>query len=202
MTDTPRQRRKRQNRNKILDAAANLIISQGYENTSLREIAKKADYSPAAIYKYFPSKEDLFLSLSSRENRKLLELLDTVDRSLPPKMIVIELCLLYIQFCLETPSFLTLINNLPSERKAKEQPVPPLSPYLVFLESVQIWSEKDKIRLPEDYDTEDITYALWSQIHGMATLRLSQLKDFEADFESTNRQTLEIYLSGVQKWEQ
>lgn len=200
MADTPRQRRKIQNRNKILDAAANLIISRGYENTSLRQIAKKADYSPAAIYKYFPSKEDIFLSLSSRENRKLLELLDTVDRSLPPKMIVIELCLLYIQFCLETPSFLTLINNLPSERRAKEQPVPPHSPYLVFLEAVQSWVDQEKIKLPENYDAEDITYALWSQIHGMATLKLNQLKDFEADFDRTNRQTLEIFLSGIQQW--
>ena len=43
------------------------------------------------------------------------------------------------------------------------------------------------------------TYALWAQIHGMATLRLNQLKNFEADFDNVNRRTLEIFLNGLKK---
>jgi len=200
MTASPRQRRKIHNRNRILDAAALLIVTQGFENTSLREIAKKADYSPAAIYKYFSSKEELFQSLSSRENNKLLVSLDKVDNRLQPEQQLIEMCLLYIQFCLDNPYFLALINNLSSRRRTKDQPGPSQSPYLVFLDRVRRWVEHENLNLPDSYDTEDITYALWAQIHGMATLRLRQLKDFKADFDHTNRLTIIIYLSGIRKW--
>ncbi len=58
------------------------------------------------------------------------------------------------------------------------------------------------LTLSDDYDLEAITYALWAQIHGMATLRLNQLKEFEADFETIHRRTLEIFLNGLRQWKQ
>jgi len=200
--ETPRQRRKAKNRAAILDAATHLIVTKGFENVSLREIAKTADYSPAGLYKYFRSKLEIIRAVSARENQKLLEFLATVPSDLSPKERLVELCLHYIRFSLENHAFLTLINNLPSGRRSKDQPVPPDSPYLVFYRAVGTWVQQDSILLPPDYDIEDVTYALWTQIHGMATLRLSQLKDFEADFEATNRRTIEIFLHGIKKWEE
>jgi hypothetical protein len=67
---------------------------------------------------------------------------------------------------------------------------------------VQNWVQDEGIILPPNYDIEDISYAIWSQIHGMATLRFKQLKDFEADFEGTNRRSIEIFLNGIEKWVQ
>jgi len=196
---TPRQKRKAKNRTVILDAATHLIVTKGFENVSLREIAKNADYSPAALYKYFRSKVEIMHAVSNRENQKLLDLLGTVGLNLSPQERLVELCLLYIQFSLENQAFLALVNNLPSGRRSKQQPVPPSSPYLVFYQAVQTWVRHENVTLPSNYDIEDVTYALWTQIHGMATLRVSQLKDFEADFETTNRRTIEIFLNGVQK---
>ena len=48
----------------ILDAARELFVAQGYQNVSIRKIAEKIEYSPAAIYSYFPSKDDIFLALA------------------------------------------------------------------------------------------------------------------------------------------
>jgi len=200
--ETPRQRRKAKNRAGILDAATHLIVTKGFENVSLREIARTADYSPAGLYKYFKSKLEIIQAVSARENRKLLEFLGSVPSHLSPKERLLELCLLYIRFSLENQAFLTLINNLPSGRRSKDQPVPPESPYLVFYRAVEAWVQGDSVLLPPNYDIDDVTYALWTQIHGMATLRFSQLKDFEADFEATNRRTIEIFLNGIQKWEE
>lgn len=200
--ETPRQRRKAKNRTAILDAATHLIVTKGFENVSLREIARTADYSPAGLYKYFSGKMEIIQAVSARENHKLIEILSSVPSDLSPKKRLVELCLLYIRFSLENHAFLTLINNLPSGRRSKDQPVPPDSPYLVFYRAVETWVQADGIPLPPDYDVEDITYALWTQIHGMATLRFSQLRDFEADFEATNRRTIEIFLNGIQKWEE
>jgi len=44
----------------ILDAAKILFIKKGYQSTSVRDIAKKADVNLALVNYYFSSKEDLF----------------------------------------------------------------------------------------------------------------------------------------------
>jgi len=48
-------------RRAILDAARDLFVAEGYDNVSIRKIAERIEYSPAAIYGYFPSKDDIFL---------------------------------------------------------------------------------------------------------------------------------------------
>ena len=55
----------------ILDAARDLFVAEGYQNVSIRKIAEKIEYSPAAIYSYFPSKDDIFLALAEEGFRML-----------------------------------------------------------------------------------------------------------------------------------
>ena len=55
----------------ILDAARDLFVSHGYHNVSIRKIAERIEYSPAAIYGYFPSKDDIFLALAEEGFRLL-----------------------------------------------------------------------------------------------------------------------------------
>ena len=57
----------------ILDAARELFVAEGYQNVSIRKIAEKIEYSPAAIYSYFPSKDDIFLALAEEGFRMLFE---------------------------------------------------------------------------------------------------------------------------------
>lgn len=51
-------------RRAILDAARDLFESEGYANVSIRKIAERIEYSPAALYSYFPSKDDIFFALA------------------------------------------------------------------------------------------------------------------------------------------
>ena len=55
----------------ILDAARELFTAEGYTNVSIRKIAERIEYSPAAIYSYFPSKDDIFLALAEEGFRML-----------------------------------------------------------------------------------------------------------------------------------
>ncbi len=55
----------------ILDAARELFVAEGYGNVSIRKIAEKIEYSPAAIYSYFPSKDDIFFALAEEGFRLL-----------------------------------------------------------------------------------------------------------------------------------
>src|SRR3989304_10127119 len=47
----------------ILDAAEFLFQRQGYHGTSMRQLARFAGVTPAAIYNHYPSKEDIFIAL-------------------------------------------------------------------------------------------------------------------------------------------
>lgn len=47
----------------ILDAARSIFESDGIEGASIRAIAKRAGYTPGAIYFHFASKEDIYAAL-------------------------------------------------------------------------------------------------------------------------------------------
>jgi len=53
----------RDTRAEILAVAAELFTEQGYEATSLREIAERLDITKAALYYHFPSKDDMLRAL-------------------------------------------------------------------------------------------------------------------------------------------
>lgn len=65
----------------ILDAARALFVSEGYLNVSIRKIAERIEYSPAAIYGYFESKDDIFLALAEEGFRLLIETKPPVEPS-------------------------------------------------------------------------------------------------------------------------
>ncbi len=60
-------------REAILGAARDLFVTEGYRNVSMRKIAERIEYSPAAIYGYFPSKDDIFFALAEEGFRLLAE---------------------------------------------------------------------------------------------------------------------------------
>src|SRR3954462_4079586 len=60
-------------RDAILTAARELFITEGYRNVSMRKIAERIEYSPAAIYSYFPAKDDIFFALAEEGFRILVE---------------------------------------------------------------------------------------------------------------------------------
>jgi AcrR family transcriptional regulator len=66
----------------ILDAARDLFVSEGYANVSIRKIAERIEYSPAAIYGYFPSKDDIFFALAEEGFRLLGDPAHTHDPAL------------------------------------------------------------------------------------------------------------------------
>jgi AcrR family transcriptional regulator len=67
-------------RDRILDISLDLFTTQGYDKTSLREIAEQLGYSKAAIYYHFESKEAILMALHMRLHAIGLEALRTIDR--------------------------------------------------------------------------------------------------------------------------
>ena len=80
-----RAKRRAQNRTDILDAAEFVFAHEGFKDGSLRKIAERSGFSPAAIYLFFDNKERLVAETLSRRGDELLTVLHRVaDSQLDP----------------------------------------------------------------------------------------------------------------------
>ncbi|MGW0119143.1 TetR/AcrR family transcriptional regulator [Streptomyces sp. NPDC003327] len=62
-------------RQRIQDVALELFAAQGYEKTSLREIAEHLDVTKAALYYHFKTKEDIIIGIFQDLTRPVDELI-------------------------------------------------------------------------------------------------------------------------------
>ncbi|NQY96615.1 MAG: TetR/AcrR family transcriptional regulator [Henriciella sp.] len=72
-TSSPAERRRNKIRARILSAAETVFAREGAEGLSIRRLAENIDYSPAAIYKYFSSKDELVDELKESFFELILE---------------------------------------------------------------------------------------------------------------------------------
>ena len=56
-----RERKKQKTRESIQRTALRLFVKQGYEETTIEQIAAAAEISPSTFFNYFPTKEDVVL---------------------------------------------------------------------------------------------------------------------------------------------
>lgn len=66
----------------VLEAARSVFAEKGVEGASIREIAKRAAYTPGAIYSYFESKEAIYAALLAESLERLNQ---EVAAAKPPK---------------------------------------------------------------------------------------------------------------------
>lgn len=62
-TSRRRERERDRHRREILEAARKLFVEQGYENTTMLQVARRADFAVGTLYNLFAGKEDLYEAL-------------------------------------------------------------------------------------------------------------------------------------------
>jgi AcrR family transcriptional regulator len=91
------ERRRRQTREHLLEAAAQVLAERGFHGASLDEVAAAAGFTKGAVYSNFKNKEDLFLALLEnlhvREMEELHRILDASD--VPPESRLSDFAALY-----------------------------------------------------------------------------------------------------------
>jgi len=194
---TPRQKRHQKNREHILTIAKRLLIEKGHEHISLREIARLADFSPSGLYEYFENKEEIFRELAHRDSQKMIGSLEGITPDLPSEERLANLCLFYVNHAITNESMFKLMNSFSGKRRSLEMPASKNSPYIIFLIAVESLIEENKIKLERDFGAEEITYSLWALVHGMASLQISRLKNFEADFFEVDRNAIDVFIRGL-----
>lgn len=194
---TPRQRRHSKTKATILEAAREIIAEKGPDGFSLRELARRIDYSPSGLYEYFKSKDDLVTAISAEGLEWLRDYLQRVPTDLSPSVRLLEMGLAYLDFAQDHPEhFLLIFNNLTSNQTLVNESADPDSPYYILLQAVRAAIEAGEFSPREGYRLEEIAYSFWSLLHGMAMLRLTHLRHCQADFEAIQRRALQMFAEG------
>lgn len=95
-------------REQILDAAALAFDSAAYEAVLLKHIAQSVGITKAALYRYFRSKEALFLALYQRELESLLLVVFAVESDIIAAKDEDRLALLFTTALAKSPRFCKL----------------------------------------------------------------------------------------------
>ena len=84
------------NRQKIIDAAIELITAKGVEKTSFAEIAKKTGLSKGTLYYYFATKNDLIFDITDihmqRVTGEIFSMIEAQRDSVSPELLLTRLC--------------------------------------------------------------------------------------------------------------
>jgi AcrR family transcriptional regulator len=77
-SETRRDRRKKRNRQALIDAGVRVIAEKGIDAATMNEIAARADVGAGTAYNYFASKDDLAMSVLEEVMRRLAERIEAV----------------------------------------------------------------------------------------------------------------------------
>jgi AcrR family transcriptional regulator len=189
----------------ILDAARELFVAEGYANVSIRKIAERIEYSPAALYGYFPSKDDIFYALAE-EGFQLLCASDnvgTLDNAaldkLEPLDRIRKIFWRLYEFSRQHPQYFELMfvdRSVPRISEAYER--------FGFAREMktrliaQIQACIDAKALPEHLNPHVACRLLTMGLMGAAMMRLSGRLKRGEDVDALARDVINVTLRGLQ----
>ena len=110
-------------RAEILAAATREFARRGYAGTDLRVVATRLDLGKGTVYRYFPTKEALFLAAADRGMRLLSEQSNAeVARVRDPFEKIIRATHVYLRFFDEHPEFVELFVQERAQFRDRQRP--------------------------------------------------------------------------------
>lgn len=107
-------------RDKILQTAVAEFAQYGYDSANINTIAEKAGISVGSIYKYFHSKQDLYLTAAGFTVEKLKSVLNEIISSKTDFLSTVERIIRAIQLYSRDNIYLTkLYNEMTTENKSE-----------------------------------------------------------------------------------
>src|SRR6266536_3128064 len=189
-------------RRAILDAARDLFVTEGYQNVSIRKIAERIEYSPAAISGYFPSKDDIFYALAEEGFRLLGGDEDTAHRerleSLDPLNRVREMFWNLYKFSGEHPQYFALMfvdRYVPRISREYER--------FAFVRDMkgrlvaQLQQCIDAQLLPSTLDASVACRMVTMGVLGVGAMRLSDRLGTAQQADAVARDVLNVLLAGL-----
>jgi AcrR family transcriptional regulator len=175
MSISERKERARQDlRMRIMATAEALFVQDGYENVSMRKIARQIEYSPTTIYHYFKNKEALFACLLESYHGRLFARMEEIYGQGDDPIVALKKGMrAYTEFGLANPSYYSLAFMSPPEFKAESYLVEGSKGTALFLRlraSVELCIRQG---LFAQMDVGLAAQVLWTMNHGVTSLLIT-----------------------------
>jgi AcrR family transcriptional regulator len=176
---SPQERREREKaelRTKILDAARELFVTEGYDAVTMRRVAEKIEYSPTAIYLHFADKDALVRELCYHDFEQFAGLFLEAAAITDPIARLRRSGEIYFAFALAHPQqyrFMFMTPRPPVEPAPGEAADPSQNAYAFLLAIVEQAIAERRLR-PEHADAELVAQTIWGATHGVVALEIAK----------------------------
>jgi AcrR family transcriptional regulator len=203
---TTRTKRHLRTKQAILDAAREIIAEDGPAALSMRALADRIDYSPAGLYEYFGSKEEIMAAVCDEGQRMLYEAMEQVDASLPPLEHLYQIGKAYIDFALEHPDYFLLMFTVVQPPDAADIPPEVMqqmmrgegTAYGLLLQAIQRGIDLGAFPVRPGFGLDEMGYAAWTLVHGITMLRITALRPYPIDLAAFDDEALRNFMRGLQ----
>lgn len=167
----------------ILDTTRHLLVQEGYQNLSMRKIAREIGYSPTSIYLHFDSKDTLLHALIHEGMMRLHEQLKQVASEHPkaPLPRLRALCRCFIEFGLANPEYYEIMFQLRPERMERYPP----EKYRAARQNLGFFARALAEGTEDghlDVDDADVSAStIWASLHGTVSLLLAERLDVQIE---------------------
>lgn len=194
-----REREKLDTREKILDAARELFLRDGYEGVSMRKVADLIEYSPTAIYVHFADKEELFRELCHQDFGRLAGVFQSAARIEDPVEQLKQIGRAYIDFGLRFPNHYKLMFMTPHPPISPDETKgnPEVDAYEFLRRSVERAMGAGIFR-NEWNDAELLSQTLWAAVHGVISLQVAKCNDRWVEWRPVQRRA-EVMLDAIMR---
>lgn len=185
---------------RILDTARRLLISDGYARLSMRKIAREIGYSATTIYLYFKNKDQLVHALIeegvSRLHRRLLSRSNQNGEGVRKRLR--NLCSEYVVFGLDNPEYYEIMYMLHPENLARY----PADKYRRARKNLEllasVYQEGVDGNVFQRLDPMLAASIIWSHMHGVVSLILSERFDARLDKDRVIGESIERVIRGFE----
>lgn len=167
-----KEREKEQLKESILKAAREIFIEKGYEQTSIRNIADRIEYSPGTIYLYFKDKDSIFHALHQEGFVLLRQQMQVLQAVEDPFERLKAMGKIYLSFAEEHPDFYDLMFIIRAPMNALEEKDCWQEGLSAFGMLVQVVEECIGAGRFKGQDAEELSYVIWASLHGMVAITI------------------------------
>jgi len=197
-------------RERILEAALNIIIQEGYPALTMRRIASRTGMTAPNIYNYYKNKDEIYISLVIQGFEILhKELVSVYNAHQDPIERAVALARAYINFGMRHSSYYDIMFTYPTPKYDDYvgTPLEKLSEveYRISMDIVKLVFDAVKSLTGKDSSQDEQAVqvrfiAAWSMLHGMVSLYNSKVvrytvEDTEAIYEKTITEFLNLLLN-------
>jgi len=194
----PNHSQRDETRRLIVQTATQIIVTQGADALSMRTLAQRVNRSPAALYKYFASREAILEAVRDLALRQLAADFLVSEQEAPNEMEKVRAaCRTLIQFGARYPRLYMLIYEHSDGGRPDYKTIFNTFHFRYMRDKLKLLERAGLLNMPEGFTVELLIMQLWTCIHGILALRQTLMAD-EPIFRKVSERLVDQMLANLE----